>query len=149
MRQQQQDQYDRQCEELIQRFGWMVQGVGAGEGEPTFSYTVGLHQKHRPEVIVFGLPLQVAQPILNDVAGRVSHIGDGTRLNDVLSGYPVEFVEVIDGTGHLTMANRLARQHGFPTPVPALQLCWPDPDSRFQWEPGFRIDGIPLLGMRP
>jgi hypothetical protein len=150
------DQYDAKIEDMIRDHGWAIQGVGGDTEQVQFSYTIGLHRRDLPEFIAFGLPMQAAQVILNQLAQQqvdadgFNVIQHGTTRHDVLVNYPAKFVRVLDSTEHLTMANRLARQHAFRTPVDALQLCWPDKDGRFQWEPGFSISyPVPLLGPQP
>lgn len=148
-----QDEYLNHILELIHEYGWAVQGVGAGDGEPTFSYTVGLHGKGAPEFILFGLPFEIAQPILNDLAKRAAN---GTRfehgqvLDDVLRGYPAMLLEVGDTTEHLTVANRIAE----PTlpiggQIKAWQVAYPDRDGLWPWEHGSRVAGMPVLGSLP
>lgn len=58
---------------LIERFGWAIRHVGAGDepGEAAFSYTVGLTRFNHPEVVTQGLPFDVAQAFLNDIGAQV------------------------------------------------------------------------------
>jgi hypothetical protein len=68
-----------------------------GQG-PSYSYTVGLWESfQQPEVVVFGMPEDVAQDLLDAVAddaseGRTVQAGD--RRDDLLVGYPVRFFPV-------------------------------------------------------
>lgn len=149
------DDYLVSVEERIARFGWAVQAVGAGEKEPSFFYTVGLTRKSLPEIITFGLPLDVGHTLLNDVAVKMQadqvagapQTTHGTRRNDILQSYPVEFIEVRDSTTHLTIANTLCGNGLWP--IRALQMVWPDKSGRFPWDVGFEYgDKIPLLGVR-
>jgi hypothetical protein len=149
------DNYLATVEEKIAKYGWMVQAVGAGEEEPQFFYTVGLTRLGLPEVITFGLPMDVGQTLMNDVAIKMQAdklaghppIENGTRRSDILQGFDVVFVEVLDTTKHLTVANTLC-SNGL-MPVRALQMIWPDPKGRFPWDPSFKYgDKIPVLGVR-
>lgn len=66
----------------IERYGWQVQYVEAGEGQPALAYTVGLTGRDLPEVCVLGLPVALAHPLLNHVVGRCLEEGlrAGNRL---------------------------------------------------------------------
>jgi hypothetical protein len=144
------DEYLASVEDKIVRHGWAVQFVGAGEGQPHFHYTVGLTWKGLPEIITFGLPMEVGQTLLNDVGRmmveRQVPMLTGQPQGGILRGFDVYFVSVLDTTEHLTVANRLC---GGVFPVRALQMVWPDPQGRFPWDAGFEYgDKIPLLGVR-
>jgi len=71
--------------ELIDRHGWAVRHVGAGDqpGEAAFSYTVGLTAFGHPEMVVVGMPFEHSQGFLNLVGslvkdGRTFHHGTTT-----------------------------------------------------------------------
>lgn len=52
--------------EHIQQHGQSVIGVFGDADGPTFSYTIGNHERGLPEIIIFGLdPSSDAQPMLN------------------------------------------------------------------------------------
>lgn len=149
------DQYLETVEEKIATYGWMIQAVGASRKEPAFHYTVGLTRMGLPEVITFGLPIDIGQQLLNDVAVKMQAeqvAGDppitaGSRRDDIIVGFDVVFIDVLDTTKHLTVANTLC-SNGL-TPVRALQMVWPDRAGRFPWDAGFEYgDKIPLLGVQ-
>lgn len=52
------------CKSIIQKHGYMCQGVGAGENTPAYIYTVGLGSKGSSDYIVFGI---LEHRIINDV----------------------------------------------------------------------------------
>lgn len=143
--------YDMKIMSIIEDVGWAVQGVLNDDGSG-FAYTVGLSPAGFPEIITFGIPMGIAQPILNELAQRMLNgvmLTAGDVLDNVIRDHPVTFIEVTDSTTHLTMANRL---FGWVDgPVWALQLVWPDLDSRFPWDTGYAIDPHvqPLLGDAP
>lgn len=66
----------------IDRYGWLVQYVEAGEGQPSFAYTVGLTGVGLPEVLVVGLPPHMAHALLNRAAILCQR--ELIHLNDVL-----------------------------------------------------------------
>ena len=58
------DDYLAKAQAIIDECGVMIQAVGAGkseagENEPQFAYTVGLARLSHPELIAFGLPMEV------------------------------------------------------------------------------------------
>jgi hypothetical protein len=74
---------------IIDRYGMMVQWVGAGADTPAFAYTVGLAKLDHPELIIFGLSPQTAQGVLNTmglaVVAKTRRWGPG-RSDDVFGG---------------------------------------------------------------
>lgn len=120
-------------EEFIQRcvtdVGWCVQGVDAEVGKPGFAYTVGLQQTFgQPELIVFGLPLEAAQRLLNLVAERMR---GGMRFEldvsygDMVAAHDVRFRDVLDPASvreHVGYALWFYRGAAFGL----RQLIWPD-----------------------
>jgi hypothetical protein len=75
---------------------------------------------------------------------------DGQVLHDVVDGYPVRLLDVLDSSEHLIVANALAGQTGHGHgPVAALQVVFPDPRGRWPWQPGSTVAGLPVLGAAP
>lgn len=64
--------------DLLDRFGWMVQGVEAEDVHAGFAYTVGLTAHTLPEFVVHGLDLERATQLLNDLAS--DHVGHAVRM---------------------------------------------------------------------
>jgi hypothetical protein len=149
------DAYDRKVAGLIEQYGMFVQGVlpdGSGDpSEPGFCYTVGLSAVDHPEFIVFSLPPEIAQTILNDLGFRILRgevtVAAGDTIHQLVRNYPVRLVEVTDTTEHLTMANRFYSGPGLP--VRALQVVFPDDAGRWPWEAESRTAGTPLLARSP
>lgn len=122
----------------IKKFGLAVITVPSDGEVPTLAYSIGLWgARHHPEIVVFGLPPEVAHTIINDVGRRVKN---GKRFKDgdvveKLANFPMAFVEVPRDRfeGHLNVA--LAYYgHGEFT---ALQLVWPDTQGKFPWQPSY------------
>jgi hypothetical protein len=152
---------------MIAEHGWALQGVfPSTESEgPGFVYTVGAALQREvnaddydPELIVFGLPMNIGGSILNDVVAQHRNgqrvLVVGHRYDDILVGYDAVFIECSpEGVdAHLTLANQLVGAAREVPRVRALQLVWPDEDGRFPWEPGFskRLAAVqPLLGAPP
>lgn len=147
-RQQRMRAYLSNVVEGVARYGWIVQGVFPTEpGHYGFAYTVGLAAKGHPELISFGLPVEVAQDVLNDLAGRTlagQTIAPGLPLYDVIVGHPVRFLEVREPTEHLGMSSLL--YGSTEQPVRALQVVFPDRHGRWPWEDGSELAELPILG---
>ncbi len=129
------DHYLKQVQALIDKHGWTVQGVGSN---PPYAYTVALSARYNlPEIVVMGLPFQVATTVLNRLARRMVEndfvpLAD-TTFNEVFEGFDAKFVELSPAqvAKHLRIACLFAPQ----TPK-AWQLIWPDPQGRFAGEEG-------------
>lgn len=134
------DAYLDRLRALVDKHGWAVQGVGADveAGVPGFAYTVGLAKKGLPELIVLGLPMDAAQPILNTLARRMvdgESFEDGSDIIEA-ANLPLR-LQTLEGA-HLRNWVRFADlMNG--EPVGVRQLVWPDRDGRFPTDPG--VDG--------
>lgn len=137
----------------VQSGHWMVIGVGASHSEdyPHYCYTVGLHSHGLPEIILFGLPMETGQSILNTAADQVLNNGTalphGTQLDKVASK-PLVLVDVPESEKKYELTN-MVRQYYRSTNYRLQQLVMPDKQGRFPWQksvdPKFlRIQ--PLLG---
>jgi hypothetical protein len=138
--------------EMIDRYGVMVQWVGAGADTPAFAYTVGLAKLDHPELIIFGLSPQTAQGVLNSmglaVVAKTRRWGPG-RSDDVFGGaMPAMLVEVRDSADYLLAANSMFAIPG-QGPVPALQVLYPDAAGLWPWQEGSTVADEPVLGPAP
>jgi hypothetical protein len=121
---------------MIAKYGWAVQGVFGSDNSPPFSYTVGLSAKGYPEIIMFGLPMEIAHRFLNDMGRRFTNSGVpalDTDLDDVAEGFPARLVPAPRSEADQYM---YAVLHRFPD-YTALQLVWPDKNRRWPWDSGF------------
>jgi hypothetical protein len=139
------EEYLDELRATIRLHGWVVQGV-EDERLP-FAYTIGLHDRGLPELLVTGLSPEDAGRLLNDVAvaalgGRVFEPGAHVAVGD---GPLLEIVEVEHPDAHLVFAVAL----GGPD-VRALQLVWPDERGRWPWAAGWGRGRLlqPVLGIR-
>lgn len=138
---------------------WIVMGV-AGETSveghnPTFAYTIGLHVKNLPELIIVGLDPIKATLILNNCAekmiteGRIKH---GTLIDDV-ANKPLTLINVSEEQkqDHAFQAFQ-AFNHYRHWDFELRQLVLPDPTGLFPWESDFD-EGMriiqPVLGNPP
>ena len=122
--------------------GWTVIAVFGTERDPDavpFAYTVGLTAHDHPELVITGLPAEVAHWLLNDLAGRVHHDGqrlqDGQVLDDVIQGYQARLrAGVASEDLHPGMVRAV---YGAFAGSVLLQLLWPDNRGRFPDQPGY------------
>ncbi len=125
--------------------GWAVQYV-EGDRRP-FAYTIGLHDRGLPELLVTGLVARQSFWLLNTFAKRMLAglrpiPGDQVSLP---ARTRLELVGVEHPDAHMGMAIALEG-----TGVTAVQLVWADGRGRWPWAPGFD-DGQrcqPVLGAR-
>lgn len=128
-------------DKAIEDPGWMVMGIP--DADPCFCYTIGLLKSfNHPEIIVFGLRLEIAHPLLNVVgfhikAGKVYE--PGKRYDDIAQRYDTQFVEVTFSNIQEYFGSLIGyyRFHNDATPIQALQLVWTDTQNRFPWDEGF------------
>lgn len=123
----------------IEKFGLQVIMVEASSYLPSFAYSVGLWQSYKhPEVICFGLPIDLMHALINDVAEIIKQgeqIEVGKPYADIFKNSNAEFLSVDPGnvSDYFTAAIR----HYDHSDFPAIQLIWPDRNKRFPWEKDF------------
>ncbi|WP_229070972.1 DUF4262 domain-containing protein [Actinoplanes sp. DH11] len=144
----QQDAGLRQIGETVARSGVHLQFVPQPALLETCWYTIGLTGHDHPELILFGMPPDLARPVLHDIAGDViarrRTCTAGQFAGDVLGGHQAQFVAVSEPDRHLPVAAQFYATTG--TAVTALQIVWPDRYQRWPWQPGSRVSDMPVLG---
>jgi Domain of unknown function (DUF4262) len=114
--------------------------VAEDDDHPSWSFTLGLWQRAKhPEVVVFGLPAEVADDLLNVIADDVedgNRFAAGDTRDDILDGYQVYFGRVHPSQcrGLLDEIHRVYESHD----VPVIQLVYPDKQGRWPWNPDVR-----------
>lgn len=139
------DDYLALLREKILAQGWTVQYVE--DDRRPFAYTIGLHRRGLPELLVTGLPPRQALWLLNTFAkralvGRRPTPGDRVSLP---AGTRLELVGMENPDAHMGMAIAIEGSD-----ISAVQLVWADDHGRWPWAPGFD-DGRrrqPVLGRR-
>lgn len=127
--------------------GWTVIGVG---GDPVWAYTLGLEYNfNHPEIIVFGLPCDVAHSILNDIGKLIKNDNlvyfENKDYYGIFKGFSAQF-KCIKPTEHMGCAVSFYKPKSFS----ALQLCWPDEVGHFPWDNRFNPEFKkyqPLIGV--
>ena len=82
------DEKDAKLLETLEKWGWFVTKVGAGDGEPAFAYSMGLYENfHHPEIVLFGLDLDVMHRLINNAGSRIRDglkFEEGQKYDDLL-----------------------------------------------------------------
>lgn len=131
--------------ETVTKHGWAVQFV---ESDRTpYGYTVGLHERGLPELLVTGLPPQKAARLLNSVAEYLVDGGKPTPGERILIGGEVllDVVQVEHPDAHMNVAVAF-----YGTGLKALQLVWADDRGHRPWCAEFANGQArqPVLGVR-
>jgi len=124
------DDYLDRVRKMIRTYGWMIQYVE--DDKRPFAYTIGLHQRGLPELVMTGVQPQIAARLLNSMAHLV--VDHGTELQPAMhidqAEFLMEVVEVDHPDVHLLMAVNL-----YGPKIRALQLVWADNRGRLPWDP--------------
>jgi hypothetical protein len=126
---------DEEIAEAVRRHGWYAIGVGEGpEGEPPFSYTIGLCDTFgHPEIVVLGLDPKTAHGLHSEL---VAEIRSGKRyeprhphsINGLsVATLRVHQTQVITRLGY---ALGYYRHVGKPDLLEAVQVLWPDESGK-------------------
>jgi hypothetical protein len=133
------DEKDVTLLETLEKWGWFVTKVGAGDGEPAFAYSMGLYENfHHPEIVIFGLDLEVMHRLINDVGARIREgqkFEDRQMYGDLLQSYSCAFRRV--NPTHYNGLLNFAIWYYESLHFPVLQLIWPDKAGLFPWDLGF------------
>ena len=139
------DDYLDQLRSNMVEHGWAIQYVE--DNRTPYAYTIGLHGRGLPELLVTGVSPQRAVRVLNGVARialRDAAPTPGARIQ-LPAGPLIEFVAIDHPDAHMDMAVAF-----YGVEFSALQLVWADGRGRWPWAAGFS-DGRgrqPVLGMR-
>lgn len=125
--------------ESIAAHGWHIQGVfptAEDSSTPIFHYTIGLTAKGRAELILLGLPPELAVPILNGAAEL--HIANPIHPGaEVDAAFSVKFRAVAAGPDVVREYACIAGEvYGFDK-VAVIQLMWPDREGNYPTDPGW------------
>lgn len=141
----QEDYFDVLRTKIHER-GWVVQYVE--DDRSPFAYTIGLHPRELPELLMTGVGRERAELVLNTVAqycvrDAVPAAGDLITLPD---DSLLEVIQVAQPDAHMGIGVGL-----YGPEVRALQLVWRDERGHSPWCPEFD-EGRgtqPVLGVRP
>ncbi len=133
------DQSDRKLLDNVEKFGWHVVGITPSAEGPAYAFSVGLqHTLRHPEVCIFGLPVKVAQALINEV-GRLARQGTpvavGKPIAGLAEGFDLQFLEVSPLYFQAYFGYAAWFYHSYDFRM--LQCVWPDKSGRWPWEPEF------------
>jgi hypothetical protein len=134
------DDSDRKLLSDIDRVGWHVVMIPEEDGTPGWSFSVGLFKTfNHPEVVVFGLPLELSGQVINGVGADIQKgktFEPGREYPEILEGVLCTFRPVVQRwyRPFLGYAGWYYRGPEFPV----LQCIWPDKEQHYPWEPGFK-----------
>jgi hypothetical protein len=129
----------------MRKHGWTVLYVEIDR--TPYAYTIGLHERGLPELLVTGVSPQRALWLLNHVAKKAVNgepLTPGQRMR-LVTGTLIEIVEVEQPDAHMDAAVAF-----YGADLRALQLVWPDGRGHWPWSAAFE-DGRgtqPVLGVR-
>ena len=149
------DQSEQQIVDDVAEHGFHSMGVGEGDGEPSFRYSIGFWETLRsPEVLTFGLPFGLMHDMLWEMFRQIkggARLVDGARFANVLDGCdcivrPIHRTQI----DHLGFAMWYHGHRGLdPRELRAFQLFWPGKkQGLFPWDRGCAKgvkDSQPLL----
>lgn len=123
----------------MEEFGWNAVLISEDEEGPAFGYSVGLFQRfEHPEVVMFGLPLEALNDIINVIGEEVEQgrrFSDGDIASGILDQADVLFRKVAPEyyAEHFGHGRLFYKGDDFPV----LQCLWPDREGRFPTDPEF------------
>jgi hypothetical protein len=136
----------------IETHGWNVTKVFRGEGEtgPEWAFSAGLfHSYQHPEIVIFGLNLDIMHKIVNNIGDEVKKgatFEPGKEYQEIFARCGCRFrtVELRHYKEYLGWAIWFYEDD----PFPVLQCFWPDKEGKYPWESGcseFVVSAQPFL----
>ena len=136
--------FREKTDRLIKEYGVAVIGtaIETARDNLSMSYTIGLSDVGKPEIVVFGLPHETAMALLNDAA--LLQRDDLLKLNEPtqeIGNLPLIFksVSTAVAANYIIQANVRAGRD-----LSVIQMVWPDPEGLFPWEPKFAKRFAPM-----
>lgn len=133
--------------------GWSVQVVfpDVATATPYVGYTIGLCSKGLPELVVLGLRLDVAAPILSAIARQIiadpSKACDGALVEEAAS-VPLRFRQMDHATGRELAVFSKAYADMVHATDSFLQVLLPDEAGIFPGDPGCNPDFVTTQEVR-
>lgn len=129
------DESDKKALDDIEQFGCHVLNVLEGDGEPSFSYSIGINkQQNKPDVVVMGLKSELAHSLVNNYKDRLlsgEEFIPGKYYQGFLEGFDVCFVEVDKSHYDELFGWGLWLHKGYEFDM--LQLVWPTTKGIWPW----------------
>lgn len=130
--------------ENVDKFGWSVMHVAPESPQsPSFCFSVGFeHTLGQPEVLIFGLERNLAGSMINSLFHQCKEDGlqltDGAAISDLIENYDCVARPIEDPRAwprYLGYAMWFRRYRDGEELRRAMQIVWPDPETRaYPWE---------------
>ncbi|MEL7474862.1 MAG: DUF4262 domain-containing protein [Cyanobacteria bacterium J06555_12] len=132
------DEQEKKALENIEEYGCHVLHVLEGEGQPCFSYSIGIGvQQGKPDLVVVGLKRELAHSIINNYRDRLLNgetFVPGQYYSNFLGDWDVCFVEVDKSHFREYFGWGLWLNSG--DKFEMLQLVWPTTEGVWLWSEG-------------
>jgi hypothetical protein len=124
----------------VEKYGWHVVIVGDDDEGPGFAYSVGMTSTlDHPEIIVFGLPGELMQWMINEIGQRIRNGAPppvGERVQGLLDEADC-ILHPVSEAGRAEFFGYACWYYDGADEFEALQCFWPGKiDGLFPWEPG-------------
>lgn len=132
------DNSDRKLFADVAKHGLHVAHIPQEAVTPGWSFSIGLYRSHgSPEVVVFGLDMEVAHPLVNELGCRasLSPLEAGQIHTGLVDGFDC-VLKPVDPVWYRPFLGR-AQWYYRRRPYPVLQCFWPDRAGNYPWEDSF------------
>lgn len=130
------DEKDQKALNDIEEYGCHVIHVMEGDGEPSFTYSIGINQKQcKPDLIILGLKRELSLAVVNNYKDRLlqgEEFTSGKYYPDFLGNFDVCFVKVSKKNYREFFGWGLWLHEG--DDFDMFQLVWPTTDGIWPWD---------------
>jgi len=133
------DEADLRVRSDIDQYGWHVAKISGDDQAPPWAFTIGLeHNFTHPEILVFGMELELLHSLLNHIGEQVKEgrqFEHDERPEGVLAQNPPALRAVAERWHGAFVGNAawFYQERSFRV----LQCFWPDASGALPWEPHF------------
>ncbi|MBO7922585.1 DUF4262 domain-containing protein [Alteromonas sp. K632G] len=132
------DEQDKKALDNIDKYGCHVLNIMEGDGEPCFTYSIGIEKSQgKPDLVIQGLKRELAHNIVNDYKDRLlsgETFEPGKYYSDFIGGLDVCFIEVAKSHYKEYFGWGLWLNNG--DNFRMLQLVWPTTEGVWPWHEG-------------
>ncbi|MGV3756493.1 MAG: DUF4262 domain-containing protein [Verrucomicrobiota bacterium] len=135
------DDSDRKLISDIKRTGCHIVGIPADEHSPGFAFSIGMYLNYQqPEVMVFSLPWDVAQSVINSMRERFEngHVPKHKGAEaDLIEGFDMVTMNVHPEFYREYFGTAIWFYKSIGAKFPMMQLVWPDKKAFYPWDKKF------------